>query len=112
MKALQMTTTSWLVAIVLGLGVSAARADSSTYQCAVKAGPYDLGPVIASSVKVGPGKTAQVVNKALSIRLGTNAPADVCFDTETLRYAVGWAGGTLDFSKSMIRNERGNGEIP
>jgi hypothetical protein len=107
-----MIMTRWLVAIALGLNVSVACADSTTYQCAVKAGPYDLGPAIAFSVKVGPGKTDQVVNKALSVRVGKDSPADICFDTETLRYAVGWTGGTLDLSKSSIRNERGNGPIP
>ncbi|MDB6111723.1 MAG: Cytochrome c [Pedosphaera sp.] len=97
---------------MFGLNVSIAGADFTTYQCAVKAGAYDLGPVIAFSVKAGPGKTDQVINKALSIRVGKDSPADVCFDTETLRYAVGWTGGALDFSKSSIRNERGNGPIP
>ena len=74
-----------------------------------------LGPFVSYSLgRVGSPDQAKayatikeaVVLKGISVKLGKSSA--VCFDTDLMRYAVGWTGGFLDFSNSNIGQERGN----
>src|SRR5687768_5803166 len=53
----------------------------------------DYGPVYTASVK---GPRGNVALKGIVIKTGTKeAPANVCFDPELMRYAFAWTGGWL-----------------
>lgn len=58
----------------------------------------DLGICMASTLFF-PG---DVVRKGLSIRLGEQGEATMCFDTGTLAYRAGWTGGFLDFNPARF----------
>ena len=97
----------WLALLALQLGVTG-DSPYGTYRYRLPSGTNDLGSVVAYCVRIVPGETNPVVRKGLSIRVGLDSPADVCFDTELLRYAYGWTGGTLDVSKTLIGSGRGS----
>jgi len=58
----------------------------------------DLGQFFSSGIEMnspdGKGRVRPAL-KALSIRVGANDEATVCFDTERLRWAAAWTGGFL-----------------
>src|SRR5690242_3128533 len=69
----------------------------------------DYGPYLASSLRapIGPdGKMTVAAYKGLSIKLGHDAY--VCFDTELMRYAVGWTGQWLDLKKTHMTTSKGD----
>lgn len=69
----------------------------------------DYGPYLASSLRapIGPGgKTTVAAYKGLNIKLGHDAY--VCFDTELMRYAVGWTGQWLDLKKTHMTTSKGD----
>src|SRR4051794_1890213 len=69
----------------------------------------DYGPYLASSLRalIGPGgKTTVAAYKGLSIKLGHDAY--ICFDTELMRYAVGWTGQWLDLKKTHMTISKGD----
>src|SRR5438046_813045 len=66
---------------------------------------YTLGRVGSPDQGKPYGTKDGVVLKGISIKLGKSAA--VCFDTDLLRYGVGWTGGFLDFSNSNVGQERG-----
>ena len=53
----------------------------------------EVGPFLASAVLTPNGRT----DKGITIKLGDDAQATVCFNTELLGYNAAWAGGFLDF---------------
>ena len=72
----------------------------------------DYGPVLGYTIncrKFEEHKVDNLVLKGLAIRLATN-DATVCFDTELLRYAAGWAGGFLDISRTHLDSAKGSHE--
>ncbi|HVY70160.1 MAG TPA: DUF6797 domain-containing protein [Verrucomicrobiae bacterium] len=58
----------------------------------------DVGPFFSSGLEV-PGtngaKLRRPALKGISIKLGAENEAAICFDTERLRWAIGWTGGFL-----------------
>ena len=54
----------------------------------------DIGPFLASSLQTPGG----MVTKALSIRVGNNGEASVCYDLASSSMRAGWTGGFLKFS--------------
>jgi hypothetical protein len=54
----------------------------------------DVGPFLASSLQTPGG----MVTKALSIRVGNNGEASVCYDLAKPSMRAGWTGGFLKFS--------------
>ena len=67
----------------------------------------DYGPFLDYTVQ----SSNETVTKGITVKLqaGTNSGA-VLFDTETLRYAAGWADGWLDLSKTHLATYKG--ELP
>ena len=64
---------------------------------------YSLGKVQASDgVVTGKeyGNKEALLLKGIIVPLNPARDINVAFDTDLLRYAVGWSGGFLDFSKS------------
>jgi hypothetical protein len=57
----------------------------------IKWDAMDYGPFFCSSL----GGSKNPVSKAISIRIGEQSEAAVCFDTELLRMRVGWTGAFL-----------------
>ncbi|MSU40274.1 MAG: hypothetical protein EXS22_10205 [Pedosphaera sp.] len=56
----------------------------------------DVGPFFSYGLEVSEkGKTWRPALKGITIKLGGQNDAAVCFDTERLRLAVGWRGGFL-----------------
>lgn len=58
----------------------------------------DVGSFLASSLKVPNG----TVTKSLSIRVGDQGEAGVCFDTASLSFRAGWTGGFLNFDAARF----------
>ncbi|MBM3876682.1 MAG: hypothetical protein FJ386_08200 [Verrucomicrobia bacterium] len=84
-----------------------AAPDAAKKEAPVKAKPRatttkwdltDLGQFFSSGLEMnapdGKGRVRPAL-KALSIRVGANDEATVCFDTERLRWAAAWTGGFL-----------------
>ncbi|HYG73921.1 MAG TPA: DUF6797 domain-containing protein [Planctomycetota bacterium] len=55
----------------------------------------------------GPKKPGNLTAKGVTIKLGTEAQASVCFDTDVMRVSAGWLGGTLDLVKTNIGDLKG-----
>jgi len=56
----------------------------------------DRGPYLTASIESSiPEKS--MTPKGVAIRVDAHTPAYVVFDTDLLRYSVGWTGGSLDF---------------
>ena len=53
----------------------------------------EVGPFLASAVLTPNGRT----DKGITIKLGDDAQATVCFNTELIGYNAAWAGGFLEF---------------
>src|SRR5258708_3226449 len=67
----------------------------------------DYGPYLASSLRAPlreAGKPTVVAYKGISIKLGQRA--FVCFDTELMRYAVGWTGEWLDLKRTHMTTSK------
>ncbi len=54
------------------------------------------------------GGNPSVAMKAVVVRLGPHDEANVAFDTDLLRMAVGWTGGFMDFHWTNIANDKGD----
>lgn len=70
----------------------------------------DVGQFLASTLRVPDG----TITKALSIRIGDQDEAAVCYDTQTLNLRAGWTGGFLRFDPArfgLINPPRISGEI-
>ena len=52
----------------------------------------DHGPFVSWTIR---GEGGSVIYKGIAIKMGVDEPAAVCFDTDLLRFAVGWTGGFL-----------------
>src|SRR3954465_3139153 len=69
----------------------------------------DYGPYLSSSLRapIGPGgKEIVAAYKGLNIKRGNDAY--VCFDTELMRYAVGWTGEWLDLKRTHMTTSKGD----
>jgi hypothetical protein len=51
---------------------------------------------------------ANLALKGICIRLGGQPEANVCFDTDLLRYYAGWTGGFLDLSRTHLTSSKGS----
>jgi hypothetical protein len=71
----------------------------------------DYGPFISHTVAVDE-KNKNYVNKGISIHLGKEDEAAVTFDTELLRYGVGWTGGFLTMRGVVFDGEHGVNPSP
>ena len=56
----------------------------------------DRGPYMTASIE-SPIPERSMTPKGLAIRVNASRPAYVVFDTDLLRYSVGWTDGSLDF---------------
>ena len=71
----------------------------------------DYGSMLTYTVglPVPPEKTnANLALKGICIRLGGQPEANVCFDTDLLRYYAGWTGGFLDLSRTHLTSSKGS----
>ncbi len=69
-----------------------------------------IGPMLTSALAAPGG----MINKALSIQIGQEANAAVCFDKEKLHLRCGWVGGFLNFTPArygLIAPPRIAGEV-
>jgi len=67
----------------------------------------DYGPFLSYSVKPSSlgakkGVPVDVSVKGISIRVGKNREATVCFDADLMRISAGWTSGFLDLGKTNI----------
>ncbi|MDC0934971.1 c-type cytochrome [Pirellulales bacterium] len=63
----------------------------------------DTGPFMTSALDVPTAEGASaVVNKALSIRLGDQQHAAICFDLERMTVRCGWTGGFLKYDPTRF----------
>lgn len=76
----------------------------------------DFGPFVSLTLwKInGPDSGAQygtkdgIALKGIVVKLGGKSQACVCFDTDTMRYAVGWTGGFIDWSRTNTGQYKGD----
>ena len=69
-----------------------------------------IGPVLASIMQFPSGPVA----KGMSIRLGDDGEAAVCYDTERMCVRAGWTGGFLEFDPTrfgLIRSPSPAGDV-
>src|SRR5579862_8941096 len=85
-----------LTFLLLALNASAQQKDSRKLP---KWEAMDYGPFYSSSVTMPWSKDFQAVDgvtvKAITVKLGGDPGASVCFDTNLCRVAAGWTGGFL-----------------
>ena len=70
----------------------------------------DVGPFLSAAIDTPRQKTC----KGIAIKVGDNAEATVCFDTDLLRYSAGWTGGFLELNPKrygLIEAPKPKGEI-
>ncbi len=101
-----------LRAAVLGLVALplSAQDPAPTQASGSKGARMDYGPFLSSTVsRAFSEKDADIhAYKGISIRVGKDRSATVCFDTDLLRMAAGWTGGFLDLSKTHQTREKGS----
>ncbi len=71
----------------------------------------DYGSMLTYTVglPLPPGKTnANLALKGICIRLDGQPEANVCFDTDLLRYYAGWTAGFLDLSRTHLTSSKGS----
>jgi len=87
---------------------------------ATKGTLMDYGPFLTYSVTApksagkndvkpekGAKKPENLTAKGITIKLGTDAQAAVCFDADLMRMSAGWTGGYLDLIKTNIGDLKG-----
>jgi hypothetical protein len=87
-----------LCALTAGAAAVGAEGEDKPEKPTKEQGPgahMDYGPVIHYFLH-SPADKKEIISKAISIRLGTEA--GVSFDAETMRLAAGWTGGFLDMT--------------
>src|SRR5690242_2849105 len=62
------------------------------------------GPFFTYSLKL-PGTNPQLVNNAISVKLGDDSA--ICFDADTMRVVGGWTGGYVDVAKTNLGDLKG-----
>ena len=65
------------------------------------------GKAVVPTIAI-PNNMEVLATKGINIKLGKSADATACFDTDTLRYAVGWTGGFLDLSRTHMTLPKGD----
>jgi hypothetical protein len=122
----KVTLTMSLAALVLGARASLAAEPKARPEQPERTTPMEYGPFLSTSlIRAKPGakppKNAQagadlhpdiIAHKGIAIPLrdrGSDGPskAAVCFDTDTLACAVGWTGGFINLSGTMLTNHKG-----
>ena len=58
----------------------------------------DTGPILSGTIKV----KNEVIAKGISIQLGNNYSAGICFDSENLSMKSGWTGGFLKYNAARF----------
>ncbi len=69
----------------------------------------DYGPALGYTINCrqpGSPEPDNLVPKGVAVRL--SGGANVCFDTEHLRYAAGWTDGFLDISRTHLNSSKGS----
>ena len=112
-----------LVAALAGTSPRLVAADAARQDAAAPGAAMDYGPFLAGSLdrdrsvseKHSNESTEQDGNpnaltaKAIVVRLGDNTePAAIAFDTDLLRYAVGWTGGFVNLDKTHLASMKGS----
>jgi len=83
--------------LAFALSLSAAPAGNSAD--GIQRGPFFSGTIMASDGK------SLAAGKGIVVTVGPNKDHYLCYDTDTLRCALGWSGDFLEFGKTQERIE-------